>query len=160
MTFVILGSQQFPFDRLVKKIDSLAEKGMTNGPVFIQIGPCKYEPRHCSWKRFLPFSEMRERIQKAELIVAHAGAGTTLLCLQYGKKPVLVPRRKRFKETIDGHQGIFAKKMQELGYADVAFDINELPRLMQTHSGMVLPERMPKVSSSKLTEYLKNFISS
>jgi len=113
MIFVTLGTEQFPFDGLIKEVDSLARDKKINAPVFIQLGACKYEPVHCEWKRFLSFKEMCKRIEEADLVIAHAGAGTTLLCLQLGKRPILVPRRKKFKEQVGDHQVMFAKKMQE-----------------------------------------------
>ncbi len=158
MIFVTLGIEQFPFDRLVKEVDFLARVKKINAPVFIQLGACKYEPVHCEWKRFLPFGEMCKRIEEADLVIAHAGAGTTLLCLQLGKRPILVPRRKKFKEQVGDHQVMFAKKMQELGYASVAFEISELANLINTHVNKEFPKNSAKSESSELIKYLKNLL--
>lgn len=158
MIFVILGTEHFDFTRLVKEIDSLAGDKKINAPVFIQLGSCKYEPIHCEWKRFLSFGEMCRRIEEADLVIAHAGAGTTLLCLQLGKRPILVPRRKQFKEQVGDHQVMFAEKMQEIGYVSVAFDIGELANLINTNVNNELPKNSAKSGPLELTEYLKNLI--
>lgn len=158
MIFVILGTEKFPFDRLVKEVDTLAGDKKINDSVFIQLGSCKYEPRHCEWKHSLPFGKMCEKIKEANLIIAHAGAGTTLLCLQYGKKPILVPRRKPFREHVDDHQVIFAEKMQELGHVSVAFDVKDLASLICTHAKAEILESSAKSGSSELVEYVKNLL--
>ena len=109
------GTEKFPFNRLVKEVDALVRDNKIDDSVFMQIGSCTYEPTHCKWERFLSFDDMYRKIEKADVIIAHAGAGTTLLCLQNGKKPILIPRQEELKEHVDNHQKVFAKKMQELG---------------------------------------------
>ena len=158
MIFVILGMEKFSFDRLVKEVDFLVGNRKINDSVFIQLGSCKYEPLYCEWKQFLPFEEICKKIEKADLVITHAGAGTTLLCLQYGKKPILIPRRKQFREHVDGHQVIFAEKMQELGYASVAFDIKDLANLIHTHKKTEILRNSTKSGTSELTEYLKDLL--
>ena len=158
MIFVTLGTEHFDFNRLVKEVDFLARDKKINDSVFIQLGACKYEPVHCEWKRFLPFGEMCRRIEEADLVIAHAGAGTSLLCLQLGKRPILVPRRKQFKEQVGDHQVMFARKMQELGYAAVAFEMSELVNLINTNVKKELPKNSAKSGPLELTEYLKNLL--
>lgn len=158
MIFVILGTEKFPFNRLVKEVDILTGNNTISDSVFMQIGSCTYEPIHCRWERFLSFGDMCKKIEEADLIITHAGAGTTLLCLQYGKKPILVPRQKKFKEHVDDHQVIFAKKMQELGHASIAFDIKDLADIIHTHEKTKMLENPAKSGTSELTKYLKGLL--
>lgn len=53
MILIAVGSQKFPFDRLIKEIDRLVETGVIKEPVFGQIGASTYEPLHYEYKRFL-----------------------------------------------------------------------------------------------------------
>ena len=158
MIFVIMGIERFPFDRLVSCIDSLVESGKIVDAVFIQLGSTTYEPRHCQWERFLSFDKMRENIEAATLIIAHAGAGTTLLCLTLGKKPILVPRKKEHKEHVDDHQVLFAKKMEELGYASVVWEVDRLINVIEIHSNNL--ESSPIAKPSQLNNYLETQVNS
>ncbi len=160
MTFVILGTEKFAFDRLVQKVDILARNNSIEGPIFIQLGSCKYIPKYCKWERFLSFAEMCKRIEASACIIAHAGAGTTLLCLQYGKKPILVPRQKKFNEHVDNHQVIFARKMQELGRVSVAYDVSYLAELIRMHGNTKEREISRKAELSELTQYINKLIDS
>ncbi len=97
--------------------------------VFIQLGSCSYIPTYCNYEKWLPFNKMRENIADSRMVIAHAGAGTTLLCLEMGKKPLLVTRRKQFGEHIDDHQIQFAKMMDKYGYAAVAYDASDISNI-------------------------------
>ena len=46
MIFVTLGSQKFPFDRLLAELDRLIEAGVITEPVFAQTGCSTYAPKH------------------------------------------------------------------------------------------------------------------
>ncbi|MFC3686892.1 glycosyltransferase [Aquipuribacter hungaricus] len=48
--------------------------------------------------------EFRTEIDRADVVVSHAGVGTFVRCLEAGKAPVLVPRRAAHGEHVDDHQ--------------------------------------------------------
>ena len=159
MIFVILGTEKFSFNRLVQKIDILVENDEIKDSVFIQLGSCTYEPKYYRWKRFLSFGDMCKHIKNAKLVIAHAGAGTTLLCLQYGKKPILVPRQKRFKEHVDDHQIVFAKRMKKAGLVEVAFEVDELYGVIYNYQNRgKIENTFTQPQSIELTEYLNNLL--
>lgn len=115
MIFVIFGTERYLFDRFVKAVDRLVEEGILKEDVFMQLGSCVYEPRRVKFESFLSFGDMCENIQKASMVLAHAGAGTTLLSLQLGKKLILFPRLARHKEHVDNHQVPFATNNERSG---------------------------------------------
>lgn len=131
MIFVIAGTERFPFDRLIIEIDSLKLRGILDDDVYIQLGSSTYRPKHCSWTQYLPFNEMVQKIQTAGLVIAHAGAGTALLCLHLGQRPLLVSRRKKFREHVDDHQVQLATKLKKLDWADVAYDVSDLQNIIE-----------------------------
>lgn len=54
LIFVTVGSRNYPFDRLFKKIDQLCEKGIIKDKVFAQTGTSKYKPKIMNmWTLFL-----------------------------------------------------------------------------------------------------------
>jgi UDP-N-acetylglucosamine transferase subunit ALG13 len=126
MIFVIHGTEAFPFDRMAKEIDALKGDGTLTDDVFMQLGSCTYEPKHCKFERYLSFGEMRENIAAADLVISHAGAGSTLLCLEIGKRPIIVTRQHKHNEHVDDHQIPFAKMMEKRNYVVVAYDPSEL----------------------------------
>lgn len=136
MIFVITGSEAYPFNRLIEEIDQLKKDKVITTDVFIQLGSCDYIPSFCTWEKWLPFNKMRENIASSELVISHAGAGTTLLCLEMGKKPLIVTRRKKYGEHLDDHQVEFAEMMKKLDYATVAFDVSELPNILKNISSI------------------------
>lgn len=122
MIFVTVGTERFPFDRLLRAVDKLARQGLLTD-VHCQIGASAYKPTCCSWKVFLPFEELIWHIQESDLVVAHGGAGIVALCLKSGKIPILVPRQKRFGEHVDDHQVEFALHIERLQRAVAVLDL-------------------------------------
>jgi len=117
MIFVTVGSDEFQFNRLVKAVDEYC--GQERRPAHIQLGSSDYRPHYCQWSKFLSFDEMQSLVKKSSVIIAHAGAGTILTCINNGKIPFVVPRLSDFGEAVDDHQVEFAYRMQKHGYAHV-----------------------------------------
>lgn len=127
MIFVIMGMEVHPFDRLARAVDELARTGAVGEDFFVQLGACRYEPRHARFERFLSFGDVCEQIRRASVAVTHAGAGSTLVCIEQGKHPVMVPRRSWHGEHVDEHQLPFAEKLEAAGLATVVREMEELP---------------------------------
>jgi UDP-N-acetylglucosamine transferase subunit ALG13 len=158
MIFVITGTEAFPFNRFIEKIDSLKENKIINEDIFIQLGSCSYIPKYCSWHKWLSFGSMRENIANADMVISHAGAGTTLLCLEMGKTPLLVTRRKEFGEHLDDHQVSFARIMEKLDYAVVAYQVSDLEKCIAKMWQIPKNKRALIKNNSKLVSFLNTWI--
>jgi UDP-N-acetylglucosamine transferase subunit ALG13 len=66
---------------------------------------------------FVPSSELDAAIADADLVIGHAGAGTTLTALTEGRLPVLLPRSAARDENMDDHQQLFADLLDQRGIA-------------------------------------------
>ena len=66
---------------------------------------------------FVPAAELDAAIADADLVIGHAGAGTTLTALAAGRFPVLVPRLEAHNENMDDHQLLLARLLDEHGLA-------------------------------------------
>ena len=75
MIFVCVGSREYQFDRLLKKIDELIEQGKITDKVFAQIGQSNYVPKYYEYKRYLSEEEFKENQKKADLIISSRGNG-------------------------------------------------------------------------------------
>ena len=160
MIFVITGTEAFPFDRLIIELDRLKEKNQIKDNIYIQLGSCTYKPRYCTFDAWLPFNVMCENIRKADMVIAHAGAGTTLLCLELEKTPIIVTRQKRHNEHLDDHQVPFAKMMEKLDYALVAYDVTEISFCMEKLSSRKNDRKKYKKDNSALINYLDEWLNS
>jgi UDP-N-acetylglucosamine--N-acetylmuramyl-(pentapeptide) pyrophosphoryl-undecaprenol N-acetylglucosamine transferase len=66
---------------------------------------------------FVPGAELEAAIAGADLVVSHAGTGSSLTALTAGRFPVLVPRRAGAGEIGDDHQDVFARELDRRGIA-------------------------------------------
>lgn len=113
MIFVTVGTHEQPFNRLIKKIDELVDKQIITEEVVIQRGYSTYEPKNCEYHDIIPWEKMCELNEKARIIITHGGPASFIDALRLGKKPIIVPRQKEFKEHVNDHQLLFARKMVE-----------------------------------------------
>jgi UDP-N-acetylglucosamine transferase subunit ALG13 len=90
MIFLTLGTQ-LAFERLVRRLDEAA--AVLEEPVFGQIGPSSYTPKHMEHTDYLTPPDFRARFAAARVIVGHAGMGT-ILSAKAGRKPLLIMARK------------------------------------------------------------------
>lgn len=104
MIFVCVGSRNYPFDRLFKKLDELMEKGLINEEVFVQTGASKYKPRHCAFTNFMDREAFDKKMDEANIIISHAATGSIMPALKKGKKVIGVARLAKYGEHVDDHQ--------------------------------------------------------
>lgn len=156
MIFVITGMEVHPFDRLARAVDELGRTGAVGEDFFMQLGTCNYEPHHVRYERFLSFGDVREQIGRASVVVTHAGAGSALLCIEQGKRPVVVPRRPVYGEQVDEHQLPFAEKLENAGLATVVHEMDELAAAIAAARSMSAPSGSLG-RASELTGWLQTY---
>lgn len=104
MIFVTVGSRNYPFDRLFKKLDELYEKGVLTDSMFAQIGTSTYKPKHYEYKDFISQEEFLEKVKEADIVVSHGASGSIMKALNAGKKVIAVTRLTKYGEHINDHQ--------------------------------------------------------
>lgn len=124
MIFITVGAQM-SFDRMVRVVDAWAGRH-SRTDVFAQIGPTQWRPQYMRWAGFLTSSEFRHHVANANLIVAHAGMGSVMSALEFGKPILVMPRRGELGETRNDHQVATARRLQRLGLVDVAMSEDDL----------------------------------
>ena len=60
----------------------------------------------------IPGADLEAAIGAADVVVGHAGVGSSLTSLIAGKFPVVVPRRASAGEIVDDHQELFARELE------------------------------------------------
>lgn len=104
MIFVTVGSRNYPFDRLFKKLDELYEDGIIKDKIFAQIGTSNYKPKHYEYKNFISQEEFSEKIKEAHIVISHGASGSIMKALNANKKVIVVTRLERYGEHINDHQ--------------------------------------------------------
>ena len=104
MIFVTVGSQKFQFNRLLKKIDELVEDGTIKEKVFAQVGVSDYKPKYYEYVDFMTQEEFNNKIDKADVVITHAGTGVIVNSVKKCKKVIGVPRLSKYGEHVDDHQ--------------------------------------------------------
>ena len=97
MIFVTVGSQKFPFDRLIREVDRMVREGIIADEVFIQTGTSQYIPT-CPHQAFCGREHFAELMETCDVLITHGGAGTMVDAVKLGKKVVAVPRLARYGE--------------------------------------------------------------
>ncbi|RUS42615.1 PssE/Cps14G family polysaccharide biosynthesis glycosyltransferase [Cohnella sp. AR92] len=123
MILLSLGTQDFPFERLLKEVDRLIEKGVIREEVFAQLGYNDYKPMHFEGKAFTDFEEFDALLDRCSFLITHGGTGTIVGALKKGKKIIAVPRLEKYQEHVDDHQkeiiGFFAESGLIIGLDEV-----------------------------------------
>lgn len=129
--FVPLGTQKFPFNRLVRAMNGLVEKGLYR-PDEIVMQSAVYEERplftHC---RMIPFERFNRLMAEAEVVVTHSGVNSIISCMKQGKPLVIVPRLKAYGEHVDDHQKEIAEVMRLKYGVTVAYDLENIGTYME-----------------------------
>lgn len=156
MIFVTVGTD-LPFDRMMRVIDDWA-RGNNRRDVFAQIGEGGWRPGFIEHAEFLQPPEFKERFNEATLIISHAGMGTILSALLYGKPILVMPKRASLGEHRSEHQVATARKMMELGNVNVAFDETELRFRLDHLNELHPPKVIGNSAGPELVKGLRDFI--
>jgi UDP-N-acetylglucosamine transferase subunit ALG13 len=122
LIFLTVGTQE-PFDRLVRAVDDWA--GTHDLPVFGQLGRLtadSYRPQNFAFEPFLSADEFQERLEGCRLLVAHAGMGSIISALTWGKPLLMMARRASLGEHRNEHQLATAVKFASRPGLHVAAD--------------------------------------
>ncbi|MCH7961053.1 MAG: hypothetical protein IIC49_01830 [Planctomycetes bacterium] len=156
MIFVTVGAQM-PFDRMVRCVDEWATK-QGRRDVVAQIGPTRWRPRSIEWTEFLSPTQFLEHVKRANVIIAHAGMGSILTALQFGKPIVIMPRRGDLAETRNDHQLATAARFEGKPGVFVAQDETELSGMLDRLDSLVAGEPISEYASPELLNAIKAFI--
>lgn len=122
MIFVSMGTSD-PFERLLRAADRLPrDEGLV-----VQCGTSPFRLSEARCFDFLPFEDILELMRDARVIVTHAGVGSIMAARAVGKRPIVVPRLRRFGEAVDDHQVGLGRRLHAAGLVTLVEDADELP---------------------------------
>ena len=126
MIFVMLGTQNNSFKRLLEMLDSLIEKGKIKEEVIVQAGYTKYESKNMKIFGLVSLEELESLIEKADLIITHGGVGSITSSLKKEKKVIAIPRLHEYHEHVNNHQKEIVETFNKKGYIIGIQDVKEL----------------------------------
>jgi UDP-N-acetylglucosamine transferase subunit ALG13 len=120
MILVTLGTIPYPFSRAIEWLDTLLQNNAIESPVFVQYGVSNVDilqarAQPLTLRSLVDASEFVELIDKATLVISHAGQGSTRLLASRGARFILIPRLKKYGEHVDDHQHMFCQAVSSLG---------------------------------------------
>lgn len=143
LVFASVGTDFHPFDRLSRWIDGWLEAGGSAAArCFVQTGTSAV-PRLAEHRQYLGHAEMEEMMRAAAVVVCHGGPGTIMLAATLGKRPIVVPRRKRYGEHVDDHQLAFAERISAEGAIVLAQTEDELRSCLDAALGRSAEASLP-----------------
>ena len=129
--FVALGTQKFPFDRLVSAVNALIESGEYQPEeIVLQSIMNKVKPL-CTNLGIIPHDQFNKWMAEAEVVIVHAGVNSILSCMSMNKPFIIVPRNKKFGEHVDYHQFEIARLMETKFTVLVLRDTNKLKDMIE-----------------------------
>ena len=126
MIFVILGTQDKEFTRLLKEIQKLINKKIINEKVIVQAGSTNFVSKDMIIKKYMSMKEFNETIEKSDYIITHGGVGSIIDSLKKNKKVIAVPRQKKYSEHENDHQIQIIEEFTKMGYILGCIEIKEL----------------------------------
>ena len=146
MILVTLGTQKQDFSRLLKYI----EESNIIDEIIVPAGYTKFNSNKMKIFDFINYDDMERYIEKADLIITHAGTGSVLTPLKMGKKVIVCSRLSKYGEHVDNHQKQLTEVLKEAGYILELDENNKLNDLIHD-----LNDFKPKKYISNNTEFIK-----
>ena len=108
MIFGVVGTHEARMDRLVRTLDGWAATH-PDETVVLQAGSAAGEVRHATAVAYASEEQIQQWLNEADLVVTHGGPSLLLALVDRGKRPIVMPRERRYGEHVDDHQVAFAR---------------------------------------------------
>ena len=154
--FVPLGTQKFPFNRLVKALNGLVESGVyTPSEIVMQSTVYEEKPKFIHFD-IIPLETFNSYLDNAEVIITHSGVNSIISSMNRKKPLIIVPRMKKYGEHVDDHQIEIADLMEQKFNVLVAKDTAKLAELIKQAKRHQYKQYQSK--NAELIEAIRNVI--
>lgn len=155
LVFATVGAT-LPFPRLVDYVLSANSGGLLHGRLILQVGDGVALPDGIEAHHGLGFDQVKDILDRAEVVICHAGTGSLITALQAGCHVIAIPRRADLGEHYDNHQSEIAGMFAARGLLQSVSDEDQFRVALAA-----LPERkvaMATTEPSALIDFLKKWI--
>ena len=156
MIFLILGTQKFQLNRLLKEVDSLCEAGVICESVYAQKGHSDYLPQFYEFTDFLDKQSFNREIERSSLVITHSGVGGIISALEFRKPIIVYPRLSKYKEHIDDHQLEIAETFRKKNYVLCCNEKDDLGALIKEARNHFFAQY--KSSTDNIINIVKEFL--
>lgn len=156
MIFVTVGTQDVPFDRLLKAVEKQIKNGNIKEEVIVQCGKTKFKSKNMKFINFLELEEFNKLIKKANLIICHGGVGSILDGLKNNKVVIACPRLAKYKEHNNDHQLEIINKFSNDGYIIPLKDPNKLDIALE--QALIFRPKKYKSNTNNMIKIMEDFI--
>jgi len=150
LIFIILGTQDKQFTRLLEAVDKQIQLGNITDNVVVQSGCTKFKSKNMQMFDLVSQENFSQYIEEADIVITHGGVGSILTALKKGKKIIAVPRLSKFGEHINDHQLQIIKVFNEKGYLLPLEDLSKLGETLKMVKTFV-----PNSFGSKNTRFIQ-----
>lgn len=133
MIFVILGTQDKKFTRLLEAIQKKIDEGKIakNEEIIVQAGSTKFKSKDMKIIDYMTVKDFEENIERADVIICHSGVGTILTALKKQKIIIAAARLKKYGEHVNDHQLQILENFKEAGYLLALEDFDKIDLLLK-----------------------------
>lgn len=156
MIFVILGTQDKEFTRLLRKVQKLIDKKIIIEKVIVQAGATNFKSEDMIIRKYMTMKDFKNTIKESDYIITHGGVGSIIDSLKNNKKVIAVARQKKYNEHENDHQLQIIEEFTKLGYILGCKDVSKLETKINE-----IPAFTPKKYKSnnkKIINNLENYI--
>lgn len=129
--FVPLGTQKFPFGRIITALNQLVDQGKYKANEIVMqsaLYPVKPIFTHFG---LIPNDEFNRYMRETEVVVTHSGVNSIISCMEMKKPLVICPRLHEYGEHVDNHQMEIATLMRDKYNVLICTDMKNLPELIE-----------------------------
>ncbi len=156
MIFVILGTQDKKFPRLLAEVEALILDGTIQEKVIVQAGTTKYKSKVMEIHANLRPKQFLDYVEQSDYIITHGGVGTILDALKKNKKVIAVPRLKEYKEHENDHQLQIIQKFNQEHYIIGCNQVSDLKKaIRKIHTFQPRPYQL---NNEQMVSMVSNYI--
>lgn len=129
--FVPLGTQKFPFGRIITALNQLVDSGKYKADEIVMqsaLYPVKPNFTHFG---LIPNDKFNRYMREVEVVVTHSGVNSIISCMEMDKPLVVCPRLHEYGEHVDNHQMEIATLMHDKYDVLICTDMKDLPELIE-----------------------------
>lgn len=154
--FVPLGTQKFPFNRLVKALNEMVNSGVYTPQEIVMQSTIYEEKPLFTHHEIIPLETFNGYLDNAEVVITHSGVNSIISSMNRRKPLIIVPRMKKYGEHVDDHQIEIADLMEQKFGVLVARDTTQLAHLIRRAKEHQYQQYESK--NAELVEAIRNLI--
>lgn len=155
MILVLLGTNPYPFTRLVEAVAQ--HVNTTDEHFIVQSGYTPIDNNKLEVHQFIEHSKLLKLMTEAEIVITQGGFGSLQDCMRLGVKTVAVPRCKRYGEALDEQNEIVDALANE-GLIIPLYDTSQFSDALEKAAAMQIKtsnkSELPKHLASTIKELL------